>query len=118
MPFNRNGGIIVTYDEYMAGEPDDEDEVLGEYLLDEPDDLTLVMLPKLEFNLDDTIESFYKVLKRCKNKTELKSVLYQFYAYISGVVSLQNDIDALQNKAKEIEFNIKVLQGEYEVVEE
>jgi hypothetical protein len=117
-PIKIIGGIIMTPEEYYKGEPHDDDEddfeddsdEIGAYLIDEPDDLTLIMMPKLDFDLELTIEQYYKVLKKCKNKDQLKSVLFKFYGHIAGIVSLQNDIQYLQERAKELEFNIKMMQ--------
>jgi hypothetical protein len=101
----------MNEEEYWASDPEDEnfddEEILGMYMIDEPDDLTLVMLPKLNFNLDEELDKWTKELRKCKNKTQLKEGLRNFYVYVSGLTMLQEDIRHLQDKAKELEFNIQ-----------
>lgn len=107
----------MTEGEYWdsSSEFEDEDgEILGEYLIEDPGDLTLIMFPKLEFDLEAELEKYYKILKKCRNKEQIINVLREFYTVISGVTILQNDIQYLQDKAKELEFNIKMLQQQYE----
>lgn len=96
----------------MQGEPldDDESEIVYEFMIDEPDDITLVMMPKLEFDLEEYLESYYKQIKKCRNKDQIKSVLRNFYALSSGVATLQTEIDYLQSRAKELEMSIKMMQ--------
>lgn len=101
----------MTEEEYLQGEfPDDDDDIMEGFLIEEPDDLDLVMLPKLEFDLELELEKYYKMLKSCRNKEQLIQVLRIFYAHISSVVLLQSDIQYLQDRAKELEFNIEVMR--------
>jgi predicted phage-related endonuclease len=86
---------------------------MGVFMIEEPDDLTMIMMPKLDFDSEEIIEEYAKTIKRCKNIEQLKSVLYKFYTHISSIVSLQNDIQYLQDRAKELEFNIKMFQQEH-----
>lgn len=107
----------MSEEEYWAGEPeddyDDEEETLGVFMIEEPDDLTLVMLPKIEFDRDEVIEEYVKAARKCKNKDQLRFVFNRFFEHISGTVSLLNDVQHLQDRAKELEFNIQMLQQEY-----
>lgn len=89
----------------------EDEEYLGAYMIDEPEDLTLIMMPKLEIDVEKEIDNWAKILRRCKNKAELKEGLIQFYAYVSQIVLLQEEIRQLQTKAKELEFNIKMIQS-------
>jgi hypothetical protein len=104
-------GCCMNEEEYWESEPDDEnyndDESLGVYMIEEPEDIDLIVLPKLNFNLDEELDAWTKQLRKCKNKQQLKEGLRGFYAYVAGVVLLQEDIRHLQDKAKEVEFNIK-----------
>nr|WP_156736441.1 hypothetical protein [Mycobacterium sp. E3298] len=92
----------MSEDEYWASEPmddGDEDEILYEFLIDEPEDLTLVMLPMIDFNLEDALENYYKQLKRCRNKDQIKTVLLRFYSYVVAMTNLQSDIHYLQQRS-------------------
>lgn len=105
----------MTEDEYYAGEPDDfdeEDEILGEYLIDEEnDDLTLIMMPKITFDFEKEFEIYYKMLKKCKSKEQLKDVLSGIISHTSQVAVLQHEIGFLQDRAKDLEFNVQLMQG-------
>lgn len=91
---------------------EDDDEIFGEFLIEEPDDITLIMLPRLDFDLEKTLEEYYRVIKKCRNKEQLMNALRHFYAYISGVTSIMNDIQYLQDRAKELEFQISMLHDD------
>ncbi|GAB6989368.1 hypothetical protein [Paenibacillus pini] len=103
----------MTEDEYWANEPNDDNEILYEFLIDEDSDLTLLMLPKYEFDLENTLDSYYKEIKKCRNKDQIIQALRTFYSHIAGVVSLQDNIQYLQDRAKELEFNVQIMQEKY-----
>lgn len=107
--------MAMSEEDYLEGEfPEDDDDIMEVFLIDEPDDLTMVMLPKLDFNLDNELEKYYTYAKGARNKEQLLRVFRMFYAHIVGVTTLQNDVQFLQDKAKELEFNIEMLrQGGY-----
>jgi len=92
---------------------DEDDEILGEFLIeDEQDDLTLILMPKLEYDLEKDLDEYYKMLKRCKTKDEIKEVLRHFYSKIYNIAILQNEIDYLQARAKDLELSIKIMKGQ------
>lgn len=106
--FRKGGSLMKDYNEHEEY----DEELPGTFLINEPDDITLIMMPKLDFNLDKTLEEYYEYIKKCKNKNEVIGVLKDFYEYISTVVTLINDIQHLQDRAKELEFNIQLLSGQ------
>jgi len=89
---------------------EEDDDVLGEFLIEEPPDIDLILMPKLEIDEDKIIDEYYKKIKKCRNKEQLKSVLKSFYIYISNIAILQSDIQYLQDRAKELEFAIQELE--------
>lgn len=96
----------------MNDEDYNDDEILGDYLIETDDDLTLIMMPKLDIDLDSVDETYYKTFKKCKTKEQFKNVLRKYRSYISTVALLQSDIAYLQDRAKELEYNIHMLQNE------
>jgi hypothetical protein len=104
----------MSEDEYYNSEPNDDyedDDILGDYLIEEvSDELTLVMMPKITFDYDVEFEVFYKLLKKCKNKEQMKMVLDGIISHTSAVAVLQHEIDFLQERAKDLEFNVSMMQ--------
>jgi hypothetical protein len=94
-----------SYDDY-----DDGDEILGEFLIDEPPDIDIILMPKFDFDLKQIFEKYYNSLKKCRNKEQIMQVLESFYSYISKAVLLQHEISCLQTRVKELEYNIKLLE--------
>jgi len=90
-------------EEYESYEEDDV-----EYI----DDIDLILMPKMEINVDEWIEYYYNLLKKYKRKKEIKEVLYDFYTRIRLATSIMDRCIDLQNKAKELELEIKLMQGE------
>ena len=102
--------MAMSEEEYLAGEPDDED--FEEYLADEEDNLTLLMLPKLEIDEEAEVERFYKRFKLCRNKAQIQTVIREVMAYVSTTTILMHEIDYLQERAKDLECNILMLRNE------
>lgn len=102
----------MTEDEYLEGEfPEDDDDILEAYLIEEPDDITHVLMPKIEFHLEDELEKYYKFAKQCRKKEDIKQVFRMFYSHITSVTVLQHEIQYLQDRAKELEFNINMMRN-------
>lgn len=100
----------MSEDEYLENEPNDDDEdIIYEFLIDEPDDLTLIMVPKSDFDLEEEIERYYKQLKKCRSKEQLKDVLRDFYSYIVEVTEIQSEINHLQDRIKSLEIKMNIL---------
>lgn len=102
----------MTEDEYWQtnGDSEDDDEILGDFLIEEiDDDLTLVMMPKIIYDYEKEFEVYYKLLKKCKNKEQMKDVLSGIISHASAVAVLQHDIKYLQDRAKDLEFSIQLL---------
>jgi hypothetical protein len=98
--------------EYLDGEPQDnsnEDEDFSEYLADEEDNLTLVMLPKLEIDEELEVDRFYKRFKLCRNKAQVQTVIRELMAYVSTTALLVHEIAYLQERAKDLEHNVYML---------
>lgn len=91
----------------------EDDDILGEFLIEEDTDLTLVMFPNFEFNLEEELEKYYRALKRCRNKEQLMNVLRHFYNHISTTVLLQYEIRHLQERAKDLEVAVKLFQQQF-----
>lgn len=83
---------------------DFEDDEFGDvYLIDEPEDIDLIMIPKLEINVDNVIEQYAKQLRKCKTLKEAKEVLFDLYTYASTISYIENEIADIQIKAKNLE---------------
>lgn len=103
----------MTEDEYFASEPsDNDDDIIYEFLIDEPEDLTLLMLPKLKFSIPEEAEKYYKLFKKCRNKAQMIQLLIDFGSTVAQMTLLKSDIQYLQDRAKELEFNVKMLQNQ------
>ena len=92
---------------------DEDGEILGSFLIEDEDDIDVIVMPKLNFDLEKELDEWYKRIKRCRNKEQIKDVLRQFFDYATGIATLQLDIQYLQDRAKEIELNIKMLEREF-----
>jgi hypothetical protein len=108
----------MSEDEYLQGEPDDDfenedDEIIGDYLIDEPDDdLTLIMMPKIQFDFEVEFDTYYKMLRKCKSKEQMKYVLSEIIQHSSNIILIEHEIKYLQDRAKDFEFNIALMQAE------
>ena len=89
-----------------------DQELPGNFLYEEPDDIDFILMPKLDFDLERTIDDYYKLIKRSKNKEQVKEILREFYEYICNVNTIMNDIKYLQDRAKQLELDIKFLSGD------
>lgn len=96
----------MSDDQFLEENHEDDDDIMGLYLIDEPQDIDILLFPKIEFDIEQELEEYYKLARQCKNKQELKEVLYQFYLHIAKAVTIQNEIQHLQNRAKMLEYNI------------
>jgi len=92
---------------------DEDGEILGSFLIEDEDDIDVIVMPKLNFDLEKELDEWYKRIKRCRNKEQIKEVLRHFFNYATGIATLQLDIQYLQDRAKDIEFNIKMLEREF-----
>jgi hypothetical protein len=89
-----------------------DQELPGNFLYEEPDDIDFILMPKLDFDLERTIDDYYKLIKRSKNKEQVKEILREFYEYICNVNTIMNDIKYLQDRVKQLELDIKFLSGD------
>lgn len=89
----------------------DEDELNADFLIDEPDDITLITMPQFKFDVEEYVNKLYKKIKKCKNKAELIEILYDSVDYVSCVALLQYSINELQNRAKELELNVEIMRS-------
>lgn len=92
---------------------EDDDDYLGEFMIEEPDDLTMIVMPKLEIDTESMIENYVNLARKCKNKNELRNLFNHFYIHVADMVSLENDIRYLQDRAKEIEFNVEMFKEKF-----
>lgn len=86
---------------------EEDDDILGDFSLEDVPDIDIILMPKLEIDEEEIIDRYYKKIKRCRNKDQLKAVLKSLYDYASNVAVLQNDIRYLQDRAKELEIYIQ-----------
>jgi hypothetical protein len=93
-------------------EYDEYEDLPGSFLAEESDDIDFILMPKLNINIDDVIEEYYKSIKECKNKNQVKEVLRDFYQYVCNINTIMNDIQYLQDRAKQLELDVKFLMGE------
>lgn len=103
----------MTEEEYWDSDPDrnDDDEIIGEYLIDEVDDnLTLTMFPKIQYDFETEFEVYYKLLKKCRTKEQMRDVLSGIVSHVSSFAILEHEIDHLQDKAQDLEFKVRMLQ--------
>jgi hypothetical protein len=82
----------------------EDDDILGDYLIEEESDITHVLLPKLNIDLERTFDDYYKLLKKCRNKGQILTVLQEFYVYINTISVLSHEIGHLQDRAQELEI--------------
>ena len=104
----------MDYEEYMQGEPDDKDDILGEYLIEEvdDDDITFISMPKIRYDFDEEFDKYYKILKKCRTKEQMRNILGGIINHTSKVAVFEHEINYLQDRAKDLEFNLQIMQQE------
>lgn len=95
---------------YSEFDDDEFDELELEFLIEEPDDIHMIMMPEFKFDVEEYVNKLYKKVKKCRNKADLLVVLNESVDYISQVTLLQYNIREVQNKAKELELNVEIMR--------
>lgn len=103
----------MTEDEYWDSNEeyegyDENDDILGDYLIEESDDLTLIMMPKITYDYDKEFEEYYKLLKKCRTKDQMKYILHAVISHATQAAILKHEVEYLQDRAKDFEFNTKI----------
>ena len=104
----------LTEDEYNQGEPfeDDDSEFGDTFLYDEvtDDDINMVMIPKLDYDIDEVLMGYVKSLKRCKTTEEAMEVLYDLYGQIRLITIVESEQAELQNRAQMLEMMMEYVE--------
>jgi hypothetical protein len=107
----------MTEDEYWNGEPeesDDDDSEFGDTFLSDEEtdgDINVLIIPKLNYNLGDMIQSYLKVLKTCKKNDDAVEVLGSLCEQISLITIIENsytDIQVRVLEMKELMEQVKI----------
>lgn len=101
----------MTEDEYWQGEFNEDDEIVGEYLIEDytDDDITLVMMPQIKYDFESEFETYYKMLKKCRNKKQMKNTLQEIINHAQSIALLEHESKYLQDRVKDLEFSFKIL---------
>lgn len=95
----------MSEEEYWESDPEfKDDEFNDSFLIDEPEDITLIIMPKFEVDEENILEQYAKSLKKCRTLNEAIDVLRSLYTYAQAVSIIQNEIQELQNRAKSLEI--------------
>ena len=70
------------------------------------------MMPKIRFDYDQEFEQFYRVLKKCRTKEQMKNVLASIINQTSAIAVLEHEINYLQDRAKDLELNVQIILNE------
>lgn len=107
----------MSEEEFYESEPhenEEEDEgEFGDTFLSEDqanDDVNVLVIPKLNFDLDHSIETTIKILKKCKTNDEAYNVLVSLCEQISLVTVIQNSYEEIQEKVSALEELIGRIQ--------
>lgn len=102
----------MNEDEYWASDPEWQDEDIdGDYLIEDytDDDITLVLMPQVKYDFDSEFETYYKMLKKCRNKEQMKNTLREIINHAQYIALLEHESKYLQDRAKDLEFTFKLL---------
>ncbi|MDI3311789.1 MAG: hypothetical protein QJR05_10250 [Thermoanaerobacterium sp.] len=91
---------------------DDDGEIIGEFGIEDEDDIMLILMPKIEYDFDTEFESYYKLFKKCRRKEDFKFVLAQIIEHTSKLAILKHEASYLQERAKNLEFEIEMAKSE------
>lgn len=104
----------MTEDEYNQSDSefDDEGEFGDSFLSSEEsdDEITMIMIPKLDFNLDLMLKGYLKNLKSCQTTEKAMEILYDLYSQIQIITTVENGIEELQFKAENFESLMKTIK--------
>src|SRR5690606_4489876 len=87
----------------------EDDDILGEFLIEDVDDIDVIIMPKTKLKKEEVLEDYYQKIKRCKNKKELMNVLDNFYTVVYELAGIEREINYLQVRAKVLEYEIEQL---------
>lgn len=98
-------------DEHFLSDSEFEDDEFGDvYLVEEPEDVDLLLLPKLNVDIDKILTGYAKQLRKCKTIGEAKEILHELYAYAQLISMIQMEITDIQSKVKSLE----ILKNEFD----
>lgn len=98
----------MNRDEYMAGEPENND--LPSTFLSNEDigrETNVMILPNLNINLDLKVHNYTEIISKCKTKTQIENILHMFWDEASSYGALSEKIDRLQDDFESIHFDIE-----------
>lgn len=100
--------VSLNYEEYMAGEPENND-LPSTFLSDEDmgRETNVMILPNLNINLDLKVQNYTEMISKCKTKTQIENVLHMFWDEASSYGALSEKIDRLQDDFESIHFDIE-----------
>lgn len=96
-----------NYDEDFYDEEDYESEAeFGDsFLSDENDEyVNMIMIPRIDLDVDDMVDNYVQMLRRCKTNDDAKSLLYEFYAQVSTLTIIQTEQEYIQERVTNLEM--------------
>jgi hypothetical protein len=100
--------MSMSEEEYLEGEPDSNEDDDGEFsdtfLSEESDDeINVIVLKKLDYDKEEFLRGYLKLLKRSNTTDEALDVLYELSEQIRLITMIEIETVDLQNKAEQLE---------------
>lgn len=90
-----------------------EDDEFGDTFLHEEssdDDINLIMIPKIEYDIIEILSGYIKSLKRCKTTDEAMEVMIDLYGQIRLLTIIESEQAELQNRVQSLEHLMKHIE--------
>lgn len=93
-----------NYDDYEE-EYGDEAEFGDTFLSDENDEyVNMIMIPRIDLDVDDMVDKYVQMLRRCKTNDEARSLLYEFYTQASTLTIIHTEQEYIQERVANLEM--------------
>lgn len=98
--------------EPIDNEEEDEGEFSDTFLSAEEADgeISLILIPKLDYDLDEALRSCIKILKRCPTTEIALSVLHELCEQVRIITTIENEVEDIQFKAENLEAMMKQIK--------
>lgn len=100
----------MNYEEYMSGEPENND--LPSSFLSEEDlgrETNVMILPNLKIDLDLKIANYVDAISECKTKSEIEELLLILWEEAATFGSVSEKLSKLQDDFENLHFDIEGL---------
>lgn len=104
-------GFIMSEEEYYE-ESMDESEFGDTFLSQEEadGDITMIMLPKFDYDVGEFVQKYLKSLKKCKTNEEATELMFEFWTQSRLLTIIEIEQDYIQDRACNLESLISQIK--------